>query len=653
MKPTRIRHIVPVLLLVAAAAPAGDREDFLAAEAAVKQGEPAAHEPLAERLRDYPLYPYLRFEALKRRLDQASDGEVRDFLHDHADTPLAGRIRRAWLARLADRGRWAAYAEFYAPDDSTERLCHYLRALLHLGRAEQSFARTEAVWLSGESRPKACDPLLDAWREAGHLAPGLVWRRIALAMGRGNTPLASYLRRFLPAADRPWLDLWLEVHRDPTRVTDRQAFEPWHPHRDAILEHGLARLARQSPHRAAEAWDLIKARYQLSPDTSERMSAAVGLALAEAGLRSALRYLEPIPARTDNRELQDRRLRAALGLGAWPQVGAWVASMPDGEHKSEQWLYWQARAMAAQGQGAAARRLYRQAARHTSLWGLLAAERVDAPYALESRPTPASDERLARIAQSPAGRRIAELRALGRDLDVRRELHALTGGMGRKDLMATAILARRWGMPDQAAFLLARSGFWDDLELRFPVEHRDLVRRQAVAAGLDESWVYAILRQESAFHPQAVSPAGAIGLMQLMPATAREVALSLSEPPPSRTELLDPQVNIRLGTTYLARMQERFDDHPVLAAAAYNAGPHRVEQWLKDARMDADVWAAIIPFRETRRYVRRVLAYRLIYDDRLGDAIRPLSEIMQPVGGRGGPDDGVSQSEGSGSTRLD
>ena len=84
--------------------------------------------------------------------------------------------------------------------------------------------------------------------------------------------------------------------------------------------------------------------------------------------------------------------------------------------------------------------------------------------------------------------------------------------------------------------------------------------------------------------------------------------------------------------TYLASVQRRFDGHPVLAAAAYNAGPQRVEQWLPSEPVAADLWVATIPFRETRGYVRRVLAYRVIYDYRLGRDIEPLSATMRPVG---------------------
>lgn len=630
-------YLVAIVLLSSAGLSWADaRQDFVAAEAALKRGDSAEFERLATELEGYPLFPYLKFGSLKRRLASAKDEEVRQFLERNADAPLAERIRHAWLDRLARAGRWAAYAAFYSPDDSTTRRCHYLHALIRGGRANQAFGQIDDLWLTGRSQPAACDPVFAAWRKAGLLTLELIWQRIALAMGRGNRRLASSLGHLLPQTERPWLDLWLEVHRHPELILDEARFQHKHPQRAAILVQGIERLAKDFPQSAAWAWDQLRQGSTVSSALSERASAAVGHALLEDDDRRGLDYLGRIPAHADNLDQQERRLRRALRLGAWPQIDAWIQAMPEGARKSEHWLYWRARALAASDKPEEAARIYRRAAEERSLWGFLAAERIGAPYRLAHRPTPATGEKLARIAQSPAGQRISELRALGRDLDIRRELRWLTRNMEREDLMAAAVLAESWGLRDLAIFTLAKSGFWDDLELRFPIAYPDLVRQQAAATGIDESWIFAVLRQESAFNPGAVSPAGALGLMQLMPATARDLARSLGEPHPSRRQLLDPARNIRLGSTYLARMHRRFDGNPVPATAAYNAGPGRVSSWLPAAPMDADLWIATIPFRETRGYVRRVLAYRLLYDHRLGRKIRPLFELMRPLGGDAG-----------------
>jgi soluble lytic murein transglycosylase len=628
------RGLAPFGLLIALASTctfADRREDFLTAEAALKTGDIARFERLAEGLQDYPLYPYLLFQRLKRNLDRASSNAVEAFLEAYEDTPLAGRIRSAWLDRLAARERWHDYLTAYRPDGSAERRCRFLNALITTGRGVEALPQVGPLWLVGRSQPPACDPVFAAWRDAGRLTPDLVWQRIDLALEANQPSLARYLGRFLPPAERVWLEAGMTLLGRPEDLLRPGSLPTEHPRRGHFLAHALGRLARRSPQQAADALDRLERRGELTAASAQKAAAAVGLAMAEDGMEEGLAYLERVPAGTDNTGFQERRLRAALSFGAWSQVAAWVQSMPKGTRKSEHWVYWQARAHEALGEPDNAQRLYGEAARERSLWGFLAAERLGLPYRFDHRPIPVSEEDTARIENSAAGRRITELRALGRPLDLRRELYHLTRHAGPDDLKALAVLARRWGWPDQAIFILAKSGYWDDLDLRFPILHRDIVSERARAVGLEASWVYAVLRQESAFNPQAVSPAGAIGLMQLMPATARAVARSLGRSSPTRSDLFDPARNITLGSRYLGRMRDRFDDHPALAAAAYNAGPSRVEKWLPTRSMDADIWTAIIPFRETRTYVRRVLAYRVIYDHRLGRTIEPLLTSLPPV----------------------
>jgi soluble lytic murein transglycosylase len=265
------------------------------------------------------------------------------------------------------------------------------------------------------------------------------------------------------------------------------------------------------------------------------------------------------------------------------------------------------------------------------LWGFLAAERARLPYRLDARPTPADPVRVARLSADPAVGRIVELRALDRVPDMRREWARLTTGLGPDDLLAAAVVAQGLDWPDQAIRTLAKSGYWDDLDLRFPLGYRGLIRAQAAATGLPDTWIYAVLREESSFDPGSGSPAGAIGLMQLMPHTARDVAKAAGRRQPSRGDLLDPATNIALGSAYLAAMGARYGQHQALATAAYNAGPHRVDKWLPATPVPADIWIATIPFRETRDYVRRVLAYRVIYADRLGVCAAPLNVALGPV----------------------
>ena len=128
------------------------------------------------------------------------------------------------------------------------------------------------------------------------------------------------------------------------------------------------------------------------------------------------------------------------------------------------------------------------------------------------------------------------------------------------------------------------------------------------------------------------SHAGAIGLMQLMPATGREVAKEIKLPYSGLATLTNPEDNIRLGTTYLGMMAQRYDGNSIPATAAYNAGPHRVDRWLPHGSwIDARVWIENIPFNETRGYVKRVLAAQTIFHWRMNGSVKRLSAELVNV----------------------
>jgi soluble lytic murein transglycosylase len=171
--------------------------------------------------------------------------------------------------------------------------------------------------------------------------------------------------------------------------------------------------------------------------------------------------------------------------------------------------------------------------------------------------------------------------------------------------------------------------------MRFPLAYHDRVLEQARDKDLDPAWMYAIVRQESAFIADARSPAGALGLMQIMPGTGRKIGRSLERPLKNREQLLDADISLEFGSTYLRNLLDQLNGHPVLAAAAYNAGPHRVERWQPAQRsVSADLWIENIPYRETREYVRRVIAYTAIYERRLGRKSVRLSERLMPIPSR-------------------
>ena len=628
------RAIALVVALVGAPALAsGDSDAFRAAESALRQGDFDTFEVVAAGLRDHPLWPYLAVDAVVRRLDRATPDEVVALLDDWRGTAPGERLRRLWLGRLARENRWAEYAELYADNGSETRECLFRRALLATDRAEDAFYGLQRRWLTPGSLPADCDRLFDAWREAGGLTPALVWQRILLSLGAGQRGVAAAQRRHLPADDQRWLDWALELHRNPVRVG---ASPPGtHPQRPGILAHGIERLAQRDPLAALRAWRQL--RKDLPPALDDRVRVSVGVALAEDADPTAIPLLAGLVSSTDNIELQHRRLAAALRLEAWQPLADWSAALPPDSEETGQWAYWRGRALELLDRAEDADAAFRAAAKHRDLWGFMAATRAGLAPNLDHQPTPADPKRVQALLASPSIARIQALQGLGRTLDINREWRELTRHMGRDNLLAAAVAADRLGLHKQAIHSLADTGYWDDLEVRFPIEHLDLAKDAAKINAITPDWVLAVIRQESAFDPQAASHAGAVGLMQLLPTTARDMARRVGEPAPSRMALLDPGLSIRLGSRYLAAMRERFAGNEVLATAAYNAGPAAVERWLPTQPMAADLWMERIPYAETRGYVRRVLAYRIIYAHRLGQPTLDLNDVLGTVGGEPRP----------------
>lgn len=607
------------------------RRDFLKAEQLLKHGHRQAFLALSNELRDYPLYPYLRYADLRRRMTHLQPAEVQAFLDAYGDTPLGPRLRTHWLQTLARQHRWATFVRAYRPGDGPALECDYRIALLKAGQHQRALHGVDDLWLSGHSLPDNCDPVLSAWRKAGGLTPALVWQRIHLALGAGNPALARYLERFLPKPQRPWLSAWLGVRRHPSRIL-QHASHAETPVRQWIVLDGLDRMARIDPEQAADAWRKIRDAHRLTAGQSARMQRHIALALAYAGSPQASDWLRRVGPELCDDAVREWRVRTALAREDWPAVLHWLNQLRPAERDDRRWRYWRARALGALGHHAQAHAIYADLARTRSYEGFLAADRLGTRYHFEAQPLHFNTKQLRGVEKIPGIRRARELFALKRLTDARREWYAATRKMDNAELRRAAKLAQSWGWHDRAILTLGRTDYRNDLTLRFPIVHEQTVMRQAHRAGIDPAWAFAVMRTESAFDPHARSPKGALGLMQLLPRTARRVARSINLHLRHNTQLLHAKLNIRVGIAYLAMVMNSFSDHAVLATAAYNAGRYRVRRWLPEHHaLPADIWIETVPYGETRDYLRSVLAYTAIYQRRLGRRPTRLASRMPPV----------------------
>lgn len=641
----RIFHLIlPVVVFLctllwmpgpaASAGPEQQRSLFLQAEEALRKGQRQTFLNLLTKLENYPLGVYLRQQDLERRLALNSAEEVRAFLHDYDGTPSADALRRTWLALLARHKRWETFLRDYRPQTDTDLLCHHGRALLAAGHRTEAWDLAAQLWLSGSSRPKSCDPLLQTWIAGGGLNRDLTWQRIELAITAGQIKLARYLGRFLSQTDKQWLDFWLRVDHSPGLVLEYDWHRTNHPQMDAVIAHGMRKLTRVDASKAAKNWERLRLRCGLD---RERYAAVENDILLFMSLRFAPNALDqistfPEPLRTDR--VREWAVRAALRRQSWSTVLHLLDLLTPVQQRESRWRYWRARAMEQSGWTEQATALYRDLAANHDYFGLLAMDKLGKKMELNHTPMLVLDVDLQRVRQLPGLRRAEELRALKRFGPARREWQQAVTDLDQPQLLAAAKWAQHLGWHDRAIITAVAAKHSTDLELRFPLPHNSAILAQARTKQLDPAWVYGVMRQESLFMCDVGSSAGALGLMQIMPQTGRRIAGWHGEKLSSSVLLLQPERNIRYGTTYLRRQLDDLQNHPALATAAYNAGQHRVKGWLPATALPADIWVETIPFNETRNYVEKVLAYTTIYEARLGRTPMRLSArlpLIQPA----------------------
>lgn len=613
---------------------AKQRKLFLQAETALKLGRYTQYKKIEHKLNNYPLYPYLRFIELERNIKNTSSKDIQQFLQTYHQTPLANKLYYRWINSLARRGKSKALIQYFSPTQNTRLLCNYANALHKVGKKGTAFSLMGELWLTAKSLPKSCDPILKKWAKAGYMTSSRLWARIHLVMNKGKRRLATYIGKSLPKSERFWLSLWKKVQRKPEYVlkADKHFKDQHSPIMHWILVDGMTRLSRRKPLVAAKYWKEIREKYHFNHEEKERIERRLSLSLARAATPLSRDTLKELKLESRDASVITPHILSAIGDKDWEGALAWLNNLKSNERNSERWHYWRARALEEMGRLDEARSLYLQITDNRSYYSFLAADRIGDRYQMTHRPINTPTAELAKLHHIPAVARAGELYQLKRIVDARREWHFAIQQMDKKQLLVAAELANKWGWHDRSIITLALAQHWDDLELRFPLAHKKYIEKQAKHEKINPAWAFAVIRQESAFTTDARSSAGALGLMQLMPRTAREVARSLRIKRPNQRDLLKSSINIKLGVRYLRKLQERFKGNSVLATAAYNAGGSRVKTWLpKDEAQSADLWIENVPFTETRKYLKRVLTYTIIYEQRLGIESKPLLERMMPI----------------------
>jgi len=623
---SRLFSLFSCLLLTATAAQSvhavdlsQQRQYYDEAKRALAKGDTGPYRMYASALAGYPLEPYLAYDELTARLKTASNAEIEKFLAEHGDLPQANWMKLRWLRWLAERGDWQPFVKYYDPKMNFVELdCLYGQYLLGHGKKAEGYASAEKLWMTGKTLPAACDGFFAQWATDGQLPEQKRWQRAKLAATAGNYSLATTLVNSLNSL-APQGKLLLDIAKKPEMLNNPAQFAPVDEAMSDVVGLGLRRLAKQDPQKAMEMLDGYAARMHFSREEQVQIAKEIGLTLARRYDGRALEVMTKYDPELRDNTVTEWRLRLLLRLGKWEDAYELTRRLPKDLADTNRWRYWEARSLElAQPKSPLIPSLYKDVAKERDFYGFLAADRTQSSYQLNNKPLLLSQALITKVRNTPGVRRALEFHDRGQIVDGRREWYHVSRHFSRDEMVAQAKLAYdlKWYFP--AIRTISQAQYWDDLDIRFPMAHRDTLVREAKVRGLHSSWVFAITRQESAFMDDARSGVGASGLMQLMPATAKETARKFSIPLASPQQVLDPDKNIQLGAAYLSQVHSQFNGNRVLASAAYNAGPGRVRQWLKGANHLAfDVWVESIPFDETRQYVQNVLSYSVIYGQKL------------------------------------
>lgn len=575
---------------------------------------------LMPTLRDYPLYPYLEYRQLSGNLMNETTIAVQQFIQAHPTLPPARNLSSRFVNELARREDWRGLLAFSPlPPSTVDAKCNYYYAKFNTAETSAAWEGAKTLWLTGRNLPASCTRLFSAWRASGTQPLDTYMERIRLAMKAGNNSLVTSLAQQLPTADESLTTAIIDLQKKPNTVLDfARSMTPTDFTRQAVITT-FGVLVRQDVDNARLMIPVLQAAQKFTEEQVQELNDIVAWRLMGSDVTpEQASWRDQVIMRSGSTTLIERRVRMALGSGDRKGLNTWLARLPMEAKEKDEWRYWQADLLLERGRNEDAKGILTSLMQQRGFYPMVAAQRLGESYKLRidnaGKVAPA-------LVQGPEMARINELMYWGMDNTARSEWANLITSRTPQEQAGLARYAFDndwWDLSVQATIA---GKLWDHLEERFPLAYKELFAGYLKDKTVSQSFAMAIARQESAWNPKVRSPVGASGLMQIMPGTAKDTVrmfniLGYSNP----AQLLDPQTNIDIGTSYLQHVFGRFENNRIFAAAAYNAGPSRINTWLGNSagRIDAIAFIESIPFSETRGYVKNVLAYDAYYRYFLG-----------------------------------
>lgn len=567
------------------------------------------------------LNKFLRYWEWSQHLPTTPDSDFLEFIEP--TTPLTKKLREKWLYQLAYNKDWIKFSQYYRGSNDINLQCYAQTALYFQGKTNEAISNATSIWLTGSSLPKACDVLFAALLKNGELSDELIHQRMVLALQNNNPSLAQYLLKQYKPPRIQEAQLLADISQKPILITKLQ---PSKLHGEFYV-YGLKLIASRNLDKAIALANTASAKKMMNQAQQQSLFADVALYQAIKNLPEAPAWFAKVKPAFYSEVLLDWEIRYALNHRNWPLVIELIKKAHDKQNPSYQ--YWMARAKQALGQTEEAHALYRALASKRNYYGFLACIKLNQKPNFENEPAKPNPSLL--LPYQPILTQIEALYRSRQTVQASRLLNDFTSELPKLEKSALAFwIANHLNWHGKSIYLSNNDDLINQLSLRFPLAHQNSVATYSKNYHIPQEFIYAIIRQESSFQEDVISSAGANGLMQVMPATAHLVAKREHITYSDKTQLLTSQKNIHIGTAYLGQLAQQFHQHPVLMAAAYNAGPRQANYWLKyHTPKDLDIWIETLPWRETRNYLKNIIAFYAVYQYRMQQKLN-LDSMMRP-----------------------
>lgn len=599
--------------------------DFLKIQKAFRAKDVAKVAYHADRLRQHPLAPYAEYYRLRLSGKKYDEKQVKSFLARYEGSYIADKLRGEWLQVLGQNRQWRLFGEEFPklgnPDEHV--VCFALQMRL-LNADSAAVGELKLRWLSGRNMPKGCVTAFQELIRSGKLSTEDIWSRVRTALAAGNTSVARETGKYLSASqaiDRRAIDA---ATKNPARFLDQQKNIKTRADREITL-FALLRLLRSDTNHGLARW--LKLRGQFS---AVDQSYFLGNLAYWAAIRQDERALNWFTQAVSGKEIYPLSAtshawwtRAALRQHNWPVVLQSIETMPESMQQEDTWRYWRARTLKSIGKKSDANMLLAKLSNEHSYYGQLAKEELGVMMSIPAARHNPSEQEIRTMENHSGIRRALALYRLNQRIEANREWNWVIRNFTDQQLLAAAKVAERHQIYDRVINTALKTVTQHDFSLRYLAPYRAQMQPVIKQQQLDEAYVYGLIRQESRFIADIKSSAGAMGLMQLMPATAKWVANKLGIQKFQTSMATDINTNLQLGTYYLRHVLDQFDQQPLLAAAAYNAGPGRARRWRDAKALEGAIYAETIPFNETREYVQVVLNNSMYYASQFNHQRRP------------------------------